>query len=76
MRRACSHPLKNAFYQWALIAIQRDARFKAHYEKLRARGHLPARALRGVVDRMLSIAIAMLRDRKLYDSSHHQNQTT
>lgn len=67
MRRARSLPLNNALHHWARIAVLRDPHFKAHYEKLRAKGHTHARALRGVMDRILAIAVAMLRDQTLYD---------
>lgn len=71
MRRARSLPLNNALHHWARMAVLRDPHFKLHYDRLRDKGHGHARALRGVMDRILSIAIAMLRDRTLYDSSRH-----
>ncbi len=58
-------PLPGTPY-WARIAVLRDPHSKEHYDRLRARGHSHARALRGVMDR---IAMAMLRDRTLYDPS-------
>lgn len=67
MRRARSLPLSNALHHWARIAVLRDSAFKHHFNELRSRGHSYARALRGVMDRILPIAIAMLRDRTLYD---------
>jgi transposase len=71
MRRACNPALRNALYHWGLIAIHKDPRFKKHYDQLRARGYLHARAVRGVMDRILNIATAMLRHRTLYDRSRH-----
>lgn len=69
LRRARSQPLNNALYHWARIAVRRDTHFRHHYDQLRDKGHRHARALRGVMDRILPIAIAMLRDRTLYDPS-------
>lgn len=74
MRRACNHALMNAFYHWARKAVQIDPRFKKHYSVLRARGHYHARALRGVMDRVLAVAMAMLRDRTLYDPDRERVQ--
>ena len=67
MRRARSLPLNNALHHWARVAVLQDHTFKEHYDRLRARGHSHARTLRGVMDRILTIAVAMLRDRTLYD---------
>ena len=67
LRRARSQPLNNALYHWARIAVLRDPHSKEHYDRLRARGHSHARALRGVMDRILPIAMAMLRNQTLYD---------
>lgn len=67
MRRARSLPLSNALHHWARMAVLRDSNFKDHFDHLRDRGHSYARALRGVMDRILPIAMAMLRDRTLYD---------
>ncbi len=69
MRRARSLPLNNALHHWARTAVLHDPHFKKHYERLRDRGHTHARALRGVMDRILPIAIAMLRQKTLYDPS-------
>jgi transposase len=67
MRRACSWRLQKAAYCWGMAAIQNDPLSKAHYQRLRASGHTHARALRGVVDRLLDVLITMLRDGTLYD---------
>jgi len=74
-RRARSLPLNNALYHWARMAVLRDDNFKKHYDRLRAAGHRHARALRGVMDRILTIAMAMLRDRTLYDSTRRSDKT-
>lgn len=59
--------LQDAVYHWSRTSVQNDSRSKAHYERLRAVGHRHGRALRGVADRLLSILVAMLRNRELYD---------
>jgi transposase len=69
MRRACSGRLRYAYYHWARTAIQRDDYTLRHYRALRARGKSHGRALRGVVDRMLAVTVAMLRNGTLYDPS-------
>jgi len=73
LRRARSQPLNNALHHWATIAVLRDPHAKDHYHRLRQRGHSHARALRGVMDRILSIAVAMLRDRTLYDPARRRS---
>jgi transposase len=67
MRWACNRRLRNALYHWARVSVQVDARCRAHYDRLRQRGHDHARALRGVVDRLLAVLMAMLASRTLYD---------
>jgi transposase len=67
MRWACNRRLRNAIYHWARVSVQVDARCRAHYDRLRQRGHDHARALRGVVDRSLAVLMAMLVSRTLYD---------
>jgi hypothetical protein len=47
--------------------VQNDELSRAHYAALRARGRSDGRALRGVVDRLLAVAVAMLRSGTLYD---------
>ena len=74
MRRARSLPLNNALHHWARVAVLQDHTFKEHYDRLRARGHSHARTLRGVMDRILTIAVAMLRDRTLYDSARRSTR--
>lgn len=67
MRKACNPRLRNATYHWARVAAQCDPIWRARYVELRARGHTHGRACRGIADRLLNIAIAMLRTRTLYD---------
>ena len=66
-RRACNRRLSNAVFNLARIAIQHDPTSRVKYDALRARGHGHARALRSVVDRLLSVACAMLESRTLFD---------
>lgn len=69
MRYACKRRLRQALYHWARTSIQRDRAARAYYDRLRARGHSHARALRSIGDRWLRILIAMLKTRTLYDAS-------
>lgn len=66
-RRACNRRLRNAVHHFARVAIQNDLAARSHYDRLRAKGHSFPRALRSVADRLLRIAVAMLRDGTLYD---------
>lgn len=75
MRRSCIRLLRNALYHWARIAVMRDSHFRHHYATLRAGGHYHARALRGVMDRILTIAMAMLRQGTLYDASRFDDDS-
>lgn len=75
MRWACNGRLRNAIYHWARVSVQVDARCRAHYDRLRQRGHEHARALRGVVDRSLAVLMAMLTSRTLYDPERRSAKT-
>ncbi len=72
MRYACNGHLQAALYHWGRGLIQYDARCRAHYAELRRAGHTHGRALRGVVDRMLEVLIAMLTHGTLYDESRRK----
>ena len=74
LRRARSQPLNNALHHWARIAVLRDPHSKQHYDRLRSRGHSYARALRGVMDRILPVAMAMIRDSTHYDPSQRSTK--
>ncbi|HET7343311.1 MAG TPA: transposase, partial [Methylomirabilota bacterium] len=74
MRRACNPRLRHAAHHWGQAAAQHDAASRAHYQRLRARGQSHARAIRGVVDRLLRILIAMLRTGALYDPARRRAQ--
>jgi transposase len=67
MRYACKPRLRQALYHWARVSLQRDRATRAYYDRVRARGHHHARALRSVADRWLRILVAMLKSRTLYD---------
>jgi len=66
-RQACSHRLREALYHWARVATQHDPLSKARYAALRARGHTHGRALRGVGDRLLAVACAMLKTQTTFE---------
>ncbi len=68
MRRACNGYLRDALHQWGQAALSADPRAKRHYRRLRDRGHSHGRALRGVADTLLRLAIAMLQSRTLFDA--------
>lgn len=72
MRRACNPRLRDAVYHWARVSVRCDPSSHRHYQELRARGKRHGRALRGVADRLLKVACAMLRDGTLYDPSRRQ----
>jgi transposase len=67
MRYGCNQPLRQALYHWARVSLQKDARSRAHYHRLRQNGHSHGRALRGVADRLLAMLISMLKHQTLYD---------
>jgi hypothetical protein len=67
MRSACNPRLRDAVYHWGQSAARHDPVSRAHYARLRARGHSHARAVRGLVDRLLRVLVAMLTAGTLYD---------
>ncbi len=72
MRYACNSRLRNAMYHWGRVSVQCDAHSRHHYALLRGRGHSYARALRGVVDRLLRILMVMLKTGTCYDSARRR----
>ena len=70
MRYAAQNRLRQAVFHWARVAVQHDPKSRGRYEALRARGHSYGRALRGVADRLLGVACALLRRRTLFDPDH------
>ncbi len=75
MRRACNSRLRNAFYHWARVSVQRDPRSRLRYHALRQKGHRHGRALRSVADRLLSMLIAMLKNGTLYNPDQQRRVT-
>jgi transposase len=69
MRQACNRRLRDAAHYWGQSVVCHDPRSRAHYTRLRARGQSHARALRGVVDRLLRVLVAMLTTQTPYDAS-------
>jgi transposase len=75
MRRACNKRLRDGVYYWAFSCIRRDERSKAHYARLRARGHTHGRAIRGVADRLLKLLVVLLQRGELFDPARWALQT-
>lgn len=70
MRRACSQRLRQALHQCANSAVQREARWREIYERLKRAGASHGRALRGVADRLLGVLVAMLRSGAPFDPQY------
>jgi transposase len=75
MRYAAHVRLRNAVYHWARVATQHDPKCRARYVALRQRGHSHGRALRGVADRLLSLACVLLQRQTLFDPHFTQPVT-
>jgi transposase len=73
-RHACNDRLRNALYQWARVAVQRDPVSKQRYAALRRRGHGHARALRSVGDRLLYVLCTLLERQTLFDPNYKEPQ--
>ena len=71
IRYACNQRLRDAFRHFTLASL-RDPIARRHYDELRRQGHTPARALRGVGDRWVSVLIAMLRSGQRYDPTRRK----
>lgn len=69
IRRACNQALRNAVYHWSRVSVIHDPRSRAHYARLRQKGHSHGRALRGVADRLLQLLCSMLRSQTCFDPS-------
>jgi len=67
MRYGCNQRLRLALYHWGRVSVQVDDHSRQHYDRLRQRGHSHGRALRGVVDRLLAVLMAMLTHQTPYD---------
>ncbi|HEX8570955.1 MAG TPA: IS110 family transposase [Caulobacteraceae bacterium] len=70
MRYAAQVRLRQAVFHWARVAILHDPKSRGRYEALRQRGCSYGRALRGVADRLLGVACAMLRRQVLFEPDH------
>jgi len=75
MRRACNARLRKTIHHWAQVAAIIDPHWKARYKALRGRGKTHAAACRSVGDRLLSVAVAMLRSGTLYDPTRLRTTT-
>lgn len=69
MRQGCNERLRNAMYHWSRVSVQHDSVSREHYRRLRSVGHAHGRALRGVMDRLLAVLIAMLKSGQPYDAA-------
>jgi transposase len=67
MRQACQPRLRVALHLSALQAIRIDPKFRDLYARARARGQTVGRAIRNIVDRLLFLAIQLLKKNQLYD---------
>jgi transposase len=73
-RYACNKRLENAVYHWARVAAQVDPTSRVRYAELRRRGHSHGRAVRGLADRLLSLACTLLGHQVLFDHEHRSRQ--
>jgi transposase len=67
MRQVCQPRLRVALHLSALQAIRIDPKFRDLYLRARARGQTVGRAIRNIVDRLLFLAIQLLKKNQLYD---------
>ena len=72
MRQVCQPRLRVALHLTALQAIRIDPKFRDLYLRARARGQSVGRALRNIVDRLLFLAVQLLRKNQLYDITLRQ----
>lgn len=72
MRYAAHVRLRNVVYHWARVATQHDPKSRLRYAALRQRGHSHGRALRGVADRLLSLACLLLERQTPFDPNFAQ----
>lgn len=71
MRRSRDKHLAKAMHNWGEAARRHSPHYSKKYAEMRARGHTHGRACRQIVDQMLTVVTAMLRDRTLYDPQLH-----
>ena len=72
MRQVCQPRLRAALHLAALQAIRVDPKFGDLYLRARARGQTVGRAIRNIVDRLLFLAVQLLKKNQLYDISLRQ----
>jgi transposase len=72
MRQFCQPRLRVALHIAALQAIRIDPKFHDLYVRARARGHTVGRAIRNIVDRLLFLAVQLLKKNELYDITLRQ----
>jgi transposase len=73
-RYAVNRRLADALHHWARVANQHDPVSHAKYRALRDRGCTHGRALRGVGDRLLAVACAMLEAQAEFDPHRARGQ--
>jgi hypothetical protein len=74
MRQVCQPRLRVALHLSALQAIRVDPKFRDLYARARARGQTVGRAIRNIADRLLFLAVQLLKRNQLYDISLRQLQ--
>ena len=67
MRYACNPRLRYAMHHWAWNAARNDPYYARLYKAMRGRGLTHGRALRGIADRLLELAVVLLERGTLYD---------
>ena len=67
MRQVCQPRLRVALHLSALQAIRIDPKFRDLYTRARARGQTVGRAIRNIADRLLFLAVQLLKKNQLYD---------
>ena len=72
MRQVCQPRLRVALHLSALQAIRIDPKFRDLYLRGRARGQTVGRAIRNIADRLLFLAVQLLKKNQLYDISLRQ----
>ncbi len=72
MRQVCQPRLRVALHLAALRASRIDPKFGDLYLRARARGQSVGRAIRNIVDRLLFLAVQLLRKNELYDITLRQ----
>lgn len=72
MRQVCQPRLRVALHLAALRASRIDPKLGDLFLRARARGHTVGRAIRNIVDRLLFLAVQLLRKNELYDLTLRQ----